>query len=183
MPKDKIQIITKKQAKEFFLSMGCSHFHMNRENPEMCKSYNALLISEKLESKWTKEEFTKKLKDFGFNNEHEMGISFRVLINLSRENDYYLEELLKLTTKINTTIPIDQIKIITSDIIGSNGTKSKGGLLEKSFNINRKDIAIEFIIQLRLMIKKAEQNCIELASILNNLHDVIKFYNIKKDEY
>ena len=45
------------QAKEFFQSMGCSHFHMARENPGRYNKYKQLGISKQTEVKWTEEKF------------------------------------------------------------------------------------------------------------------------------
>ena len=49
--------MTIKEARDFFISMGCSSFHMARENPDKYTQYGALNISESLERQWTTESF------------------------------------------------------------------------------------------------------------------------------
>jgi len=50
--------MTRNEAKEFFISMGCSSFHMCREHPEKYSQYTALNISTSLEQQWVMESFT-----------------------------------------------------------------------------------------------------------------------------
>ena len=52
------------QAERYFKSMGCSHFHMIRENPQRTKEYKQLDIDPWIESEWIKEEFENKLENF-----------------------------------------------------------------------------------------------------------------------
>ena len=52
------------QARKYFIAMGCSHFHMTREYPQRAKEYIELDIDPEIESKWRKEEFEKKQKNF-----------------------------------------------------------------------------------------------------------------------
>ena len=49
--------MTINEAKEFFISMGCSGFHMCREHPDKYTQYKALNISVLLEQQWRMESF------------------------------------------------------------------------------------------------------------------------------
>lgn len=44
------------QAKEYFISMGCSHFHMVREYPERYEEYRRLNITKQTETEWRTEQ-------------------------------------------------------------------------------------------------------------------------------
>ena len=48
------EIKTLEQAKRYFISMGCSGFHMMRENPQRFNEYKALDLDPNIESEWIK---------------------------------------------------------------------------------------------------------------------------------
>jgi TPR repeat protein len=75
-------------------------------------------------------------------------------------------------------LPLDQIEYVLSTIIGNNGTKSKGGLIQKSYDLKRLDLADKFYVQTKLLIKKAEDNFITLPSVRGYLIDVVEYYRI-----
>ena len=61
------EIKTLEQAKRYFISMGCSHFHLDREDFDRAKEYRSLKISSAIESAWRQEEFDNQYSNF-FNN-------------------------------------------------------------------------------------------------------------------
>lgn len=124
------QIKTLEQAKRYFVSMGCSHFHMSREHPQRFKEYRALTIDPSIESEWIREEFESRFTNFQTIPPKDYGWYFRSLDDLIERKEFYLEKLLELVMKIQDRIPFDQIEYLLSTIIGNNGTKSKGGLIQ-----------------------------------------------------
>ena len=50
-------IVTVEQAKEYFMKMGCSHFHMAREFPQRYEEYKQLEITKQVEINWILERF------------------------------------------------------------------------------------------------------------------------------
>lgn len=174
------EIKTLDQAKRYFISMGCSGFHMMRENPQRFNEYKALDIDPNIESEWIKEEFEKKIENFNTNPTNEYGHLLRSLDSMIERKEFYLEKLLELVMKIQDRIPLDQIEYVLSTIIGNNGTKSKGGLIQKSYDLKRPDLANKFYVQIKLFLKKAVENSITLTSVRGYLTDVIYYYGIEE---
>jgi len=162
--------------------MGCSGFHMMRENPQRFKEYKALDIDPNIESEWIKEEFENKIENFNANPTNEYGHLLRSLDSMIERKEFYLEKLLKLVMKIQDRIPLDQIEYVLSTTIGNNGTKSKGGLIQKSYDLKRPDLANKFYSQTKLLLKKAEENLITLTSVRGYLIEVIDYYKIEENK-
>lgn len=172
------------QARKYFIAMGCSHFHMTREYPQRAKEYRALNIDPEIESEWIKEEFEKKLEDFHTIQPSEYGSYLRGLNSMIERKEFYLERLFELIIKIQENLPLEQIGYVLSSIIGNNGTKSKGGLIQKSYDLKRKDLADKFYAQVKLLFKIAADNSIKLTVAYGNLIDVIEYFKIdESNEY
>ena len=52
--------MTLQEAKVFFISYGCSHFHMDREEPLKSRDYADLGIPHQLEDEWRRQGATEK---------------------------------------------------------------------------------------------------------------------------
>lgn len=176
------EIKTLEQAKRYFISMGCNSFHMMRENPQRFDEYKTLDIDPSIESEWIKEEVENKTKNFNTIPTNEYGHLLRSLDSMIERKEFYLENLLELVMKIQVRIPFDQIEYVLSTIIGNNGTKSKGGLIQKSYDLKRSDLANNFYTQTKLFLKKAEENSITLTSVRGYLIDVIDYYSIEESK-
>jgi hypothetical protein len=176
------EIKTLEQAKRYFISMGCSSFHMMRENPQRFNEYKVLDIDPKIESEWIKEEFENKIENFNSIPTNEYGHLLTSLDSMIERKEFYLEKLLELVMKIQERIPLDQIEYVLSTIIGNNGTKSKGGLIQKSYDLKCIDLANKFYTQTKLFLKKAEENSIKLISVRGSLVEVIDYYGIKENK-
>lgn len=170
------------QAKRYFISMGCSHFHLSRENIQRADEYRALKISSKLESEWIKEEFEYRIENFNSLDPKEFGWSISSLAHMIEREEFYLEKLFELINKIQMLLPPDQIGNVLSTIIGTNGTKSRGGLIQKSYQMKRHDLANKFLAQTKLLLKMAEDNSITLTFIRGYLVDVIDSLGIEESK-
>jgi hypothetical protein len=172
------------QARKYFIAMGCSHFHMTREYPQRAKEYRELDIDPEIESEWIKEEFEKKLEDFHTIQPSEYGSYLRSLDSMIERKAFYLERLFELVINIQEKLPFEQIEYILSTIIGNNGTKPKGGLIQKSYDLKRKDLAEKFYNEAKLLFKVAANNSIKLTFAYGNLLDVIEYFKIEEsNEY
>ena len=170
------------QARRYFISMGCSHFHLCRENFQRRDEYYALKISTDLESEWRKEEFEKRVENFHTNEQKDLGWKFSSLASIIERKEFYLEKLLELSSQILVHLQSDQIWNILSTIIGNNGSKSRGGLIQKSYDLKRDDLANKFCIQAKLLLKIADDNSITLTFIRGYFLDVIDYYGIKESK-
>lgn len=176
------EIKTLEQAKRYFISMDCSRFHMMREYPQRFDEYKALDIDPSIESEWIKEQFENKIENFNTIPIKEYGNFLRSLDSMIERDEFYLEKLFDLVTKIQDTIPLEQIEYVLLTIVGNNGTKSKGGLIEQSYDLKRIDLANKFYTQAKLLLKKAEENSVTLTSIRGYLIDVIEYFKIKENK-
>ena len=167
------------QAKRYFISMGCSHFHLSRENPKKTDEYRALDIDPSIESEWIKEEFENRIENYHSINPNDLGQYFSSLASIIERKDFYLEKLLELTYKINESIKPDQLKFVLSVIIGNNATKTKGGLIQKSYDLKRKDLANEFYNLAKQILKVSDVNSTSIPFIRGSLLDLIEHYKIQ----
>lgn len=110
----------------------------------------------------------------------EYGAYLRSIDSLIERKELYLERLLDLAVKIHDKLPVEQIGYVLSTIIGNNGTKTKGGLLQKSYDLKRKDLADKFYAQIKSLFEIAANNSIKLTFPYGNLLDVIEYYKIDK---
>jgi hypothetical protein len=170
------------QAKRYFISMGCSDFHMAREYPNRYDEYKALNIDSSIESDWIKEEFENIINEFDTVLPKDYGWQLRRLDSMIEQKEFYLEKLLELVLRIQERLPLDQIEYVLLTIIGNSGTISKGGLIQKSYDLKRFDLADKFYVQTKLMIKKAEDNLVTLTFVRGYLIDVIEYYRIEEDK-
>ena len=79
------------QAKRYFVSMGCSHFHLDREDVGRAREYRSLKISSATESFWRQEEFDRQLANFSNIDKKFYGQAFMCLTDLIEANNYYLQ--------------------------------------------------------------------------------------------
>jgi hypothetical protein len=174
------ELKTLDEAKTYFISMGCSHFHLDREDFKLAKEYRSLNISSETESKWRREEFERKLKKDFNKDQPEIGFMFSNLADMSETTNFYLEQLADLTNQIIGNISNSQIGIILSAIVGSNSTNTHGGLIEKAYKIQRIDLGQVFIKYALSLIDKADSNKVDITFQRGNLADIIHHFNISE---
>ena len=173
-----IEIKTMEQAKRYFISMGCSHFHLDREDFERAKEYRSFKISSSTESLWRKEEFDRQLSNFPYNDKDNFGFAFLCLADLVETSDYYLQHLYDLTNRIINDISGKQISGFLTSIIGNDSTNTHGGLIQKANSIKRHDLRNAFISLALTIIDKAEKELVEITFLRGNLADIIEHYKI-----
>jgi hypothetical protein len=150
-------ILNMEQAKFYFWSMGCSHFHLSRENINRADEYRRLHISEETESEWRRECFEKSLSEIDSSDVNELWMRYSGLGDMMEWNSFYVERMIELTDKIVDRVPTDQINLILNcTIIGNNATKTRGGLIQKAFYVYRPDLANRFAAHAKSLFEKAE---------------------------
>ena len=182
MPVENEPILNLEQAKRFFIKMGCSHFHMVREYPDKYNAYKAF-VSDELESKWTKEEFERRVAETLFTPRQEIGewYHWKIASIIQQDHgDFYLETILKLTADIKEIIPPDQLKYMLSAIVGTDGSPAHGGLIDKSCQLGRLDLAQQYIAYAKHFISQAEESNISFFFKKGYLVDVIEHYGLKE---
>ncbi len=174
------ELKTLEEAKSYFISMGCSHFHLDREDFKLAKKYRSLNISSETESKWRREEFERKLKNDFNKDQPELGFAFSNLADMSETTDYYLEQLADLTNQIIGNISNSQIGITLSTIAGRNSSNTQGGLIEKAYKIQRIDLGQIFIKHALNLIDRADINKVDITFQRGNLADIIHHFKISE---
>jgi len=169
------------QAKRYFISMGCSHFHLTREHPQRAKEYYALDIDRDIELQWLKEEFERQLSEINSDNLEHLCWRYSSLKDMMVRDNFYLDKMIEVTDKIQDFLPTDQIRIILSAIIGNNATKGKEGLIERSFQLDRLDLVYKFIAHAKSLLEKAERAEIPLPFIRGDFVDVVEYLKLKED--
>ncbi|MCL5130602.1 hypothetical protein [Algibacter sp. L4_22] len=170
------------QAESYFKLMGCSRFHMMRENPQRNEEYKKLDIDPSIESEWIKEEFEKKISNFHKIETKHIGVFYSSLVSLIERKEFYLEKLVELTQEINNRVNREQLPLILTQIIGNNATKSRGGLIQKSYDLKRPDLAVLYYEQVKSIFEKIELYYFKPTPFIRGyLVDVIEYFGIDAD--
>src|SRR5690554_651516 len=172
------EIKTLEQAKRYFISMGCSHFHLDREDFDRAKEYRSLKISSATESAWRQEDFDKKLYNFFNIDKSKLGLAFSSWADISETTEYYLQHLADLAIQIIDKISNEQIRIVLSTIIGNDSTNTHGGLIQEAYGIKRKDLRDNFIKYALTLIDRADQENVDITFLRSNLADIIYHFRI-----
>ena len=121
--------LTKSEAKMYFLEMGCSHFHMTRENPDYYSRYRASGIDKTIESTWISEEVERQFIEFPYDEPSKIAHAYSVLDALIDYNEVYLERMLDLTKQILEKVAPDQSSLVLGVITGRVETATHGDSL------------------------------------------------------
>jgi hypothetical protein len=173
----------KDEAKKYFIKMGCSHFHMARENPDYYSRYMACGVGESLEALWRGQVVKGYFENFPFDQPSRMACAYRALSDSIDYNHKYLERMLDLTNVIFDKIPSDQVSHVLSEVVGNYDTPTHGGLIEKSMDVGRPDICSEFIVCAKKLIQIADQNREQVLWLRGYLADILESLKISDDNY
>ena len=139
--------MTINEAKEFFISMGCSAFHMSREYPDKYTQYQALNISVFLEKKWTMESLSDKcdnaLKEQWSEPFWRLHSQCAEYMRELKSTDYY-SKMLKLTRFVSAKEMSGHRVIIAETINGRRDNKYRDGLIYGSYDFVMVEEAKEF---------------------------------------
>jgi len=169
------------QAKRYFIALGCSHFRVAGENTHRWNEYNSLRISSETEDQWRHEEIERFFSDLTADEPEKADRVFGRLKSIIRIEPTYLERILALADSLQDTLPDDQFGSVLSVIIGSRGSATHGGLIEKAYQTGRQDLTLRFIACARSYIRKAEGRNIPIAFLRGYLADVIQSLGLNAD--
>jgi hypothetical protein len=140
-------ITTVEEARRYFQSMGCTHFHMGREDPDRYEEYRKLGISKDQERKWAAEEIAAKIAQLNRRDTDEAALpdGFFNLENIlaNWKVDHFLEEILRAFHAIAESLPPSDEVLVARTIIGSNPVWPPG-LMVQSHDAGRMKLARKF---------------------------------------
>lgn len=166
------------QAKKYFLSMGCSHFHMSRESFDRYDEYCTFQISDETENMWRREQIEKEFCNFPYEDPIVMASAFSNISAMIFVEKNYLNKLVLLAKEISDNIPIQQINVFLGDIIGRNATKTHGGLIQLAMSQDHKDIAIQLSNICLKLFGKISSSGEECVSLRGYYVDVAQAFNL-----
>lgn len=137
-------------AKRYFQSMGCSSFHMTRENPQRYSEYRGLNIPKSKETEWTREEILSALErlhsvDTPHKELWSIHSSVTTLVLDGRFDDQ-LEALLEASSAIERVIQSQHDRLLVAEtIVGRQDIRYRPGLVFKSHDSSRDDLAAQYL--------------------------------------
>jgi hypothetical protein len=154
-------------AKKYFVSMGCSHFHMAREYPERYDEYRGMEIPKDTEQQWKKEIFQQlynKLMLEGNKGEVSRSHSYMEELVHSINTDAAYDKMLIATKQTLKVTPDGDRIVVAETIIGRQENIYRSGLIYHSFDRGRRDHAKEFA-ELSILLAKSDNKPESLALI------------------
>jgi hypothetical protein len=146
------------EAKRHFQEMGCSHFHMGRENPGYYKDYLALGICQETEMAWASETVSATIyrlcHETADRNELWSRHARLTDIVLGYKLNNSLESLLHATLVIEPLLPQKDRLLVAETIVGRQEAKSRKGLIFESLDAGQKTLAEKFVQLVRHLIKE-----------------------------
>jgi len=175
-------IDTLDKAKQAYILCGCNKYHMWHDYTDRLKEYEALNIPREIELEWMKEQFSIEIKTLKIlhNEGKEWWYGYSNLVDkLSSLKDRTLfEEVISISEDIATeSIDLNHYHML-SDIIGKNGAKTHGGLIEYAMKNSYKDIgqrafylSKEIFRKVRPIISEEQLKYLEWLS--NNMQEIL----------
>ena len=127
--------------------MGCSHFHMSRDDPQRYNQYRDLNISEQTETEWRTEQFNNYYNStMNGASETELwnihSMMYELLEFLKTEDT--LAKMLEVTQNIRDKIPPRDRIIVAETINGRAGGKTRSGLIYLAYDLKNMPTAKAF---------------------------------------
>lgn len=154
-------------AKAYFQAMGCSHFHMSREYPEMYDEYRSMSIDKSMEREWTRESLAALYDQIIDLNSDKTDLWWMH----SRMAD--LTQILQTTEAIeilhSTTLHIiDRLQpqsslLVAETIIGRQQIGRRGGMIFLAYNLGLNNTARDFAFIALKLIDRARQEGYDTA--------------------
>jgi len=141
-------ILSLPEAKRYFQTMGCSSFHMSREYPERYDEYRALHIPKATEAEWASEDILSKFCELEGGEgtiEPLWNTHSRVAdLVLEWKFDHHLGRLLKATLAIEDRLEQFDRLLVAETVVGRQHLNSRSGLIFRSHDSGRDDLAKDF---------------------------------------
>jgi hypothetical protein len=136
------------QAKEYFIAMGCSHFHMAREYPHRYEEYKQFNITKQMESEWRMEQLEDYYKNImEDDSSNPLWIVHSNMSELTEilKTDITLIKMLEATKHIQDKVPLIDRVIVSETINGRRYREARSGLIYLAYDLNRIQIAKSFV--------------------------------------
>lgn len=149
-------ITTIGQAKEYFLAMGCSHFHMDREYAQRYEEYCRLNITKQTETEWRQERFDDyyircveypcddPLFDLSTEPLWWLHSSMCDLFE-ALKTDTALMKMLEVTQQIRDKVPLEDRVIVAETINGRTDRTVRRGLIYLAYDLGNIPAAKAFV--------------------------------------
>jgi len=155
-----IPIKTLEQAKNFFMYMECSLFHMGREHPQRYAEYKHLNIPKQTENEWRRDKFyeisSKIMENPSSDSTWRLHSQMHDLFVSLRTKDEVLK-MLEVTKYIRDKVPANDRVIIAETINGRARREDRSGLIYSAYDIGDFATAKEFA-ELSLTYSNADDN-------------------------
>ncbi len=176
-------------AKNYFMSQRCSHFHMAREYPKIYEQYKKLNISKQMENDWRYEQLEEFYKEIMNNDVDTLWYIHFCMEELvtSLKTERALAKMLEVTNYIRDKVPYkDRVKV-SENINGREHfyikekfkMKEQSGLILLAYDLKNEEVAKEFI-KLSLYFADYSENRDQLD--IKRCQKSIKLCNDIKDE-
>ena len=141
-------IETIEQAKEIFLSVNGSPFHMAREFPQRYSEYRQLNIAPQTELEWREELLTGQFKEIKETEDpKQLWIIYSrmcdVFVDLKTETA--LQTMLEAASSIRDKVPKKERVIVAEMIIGRNARETRQGLIYTAYDMGNIPAAKAFV--------------------------------------
>jgi len=173
-------------AKRYFKAMGCSDFHISREDPDRCNEYYALRISTETESIWRREKIEESFQNYSSTPRKDAWWAFSQLKRLAtnqfddaKHDDY--ARLLDLANGFLGKQFHKQIRMVLDAIIGNNNSPAHGGLIEACSKSGYMDLMAGYVDTAKRLIEKADAENIDICFVRGYFCDAIKNLKIEED--
>jgi len=176
-----LSIKTLEEAKAYFIQMGCSNFHIDREDPVKREEYRSLKISREKEAEWRKEQFQIGLEVIMNCDSKEIAGTYSTLKSLMAKDRKSLKSMLNILDTLVNKIPVGGIHEMLNCIIGNNGYITHGGMIEIAFEIHSNNLAYRLIEYSKKLIDMADSNQVPILSKRGYLVDILNHYRVKED--
>lgn len=142
-------ISTIEHAREFFVAMGSSGFHMSREYPERYDEYKKLNIPKDLEIEWRQQQVDVLLTEMMMTEDYSTlwmtHSSMAELVGQLRTPDF-LGKILQATEYIRDKVPLEDRVMASETINGRQDRRYRSGLIYLSYDLQNPSVAKEFAV-------------------------------------
>ncbi len=170
-----MQISNLEVAKKYFMEMGCSHFHMHRENPNLYEAYTNFNISKDVETAWTEESLrqmqAKILSTTIIRNGLWRDYARMEDLVVSLKTIESLKVIYETTKKIEKQLLSQGKMLVAETINGRQDLEYRSGLIFLAYDLGMKEVAKDLCnISLRLShsakskLKSESERCKEAHS-------------------
>ena len=174
-------------AKSYFHSMGCSHFHMCREYPKRYNEYKTLNVSSEQELEWRKESLDQMASRLEEIEPKELWATHSSMENLVQElkTRNSLERIYEATKQIEKRLPPKGKLLVAETIIGRQNIEQRSGLIflssklgEEAITVDLSKIAIRLLEEAEDRLSSDIERCRRASSRIKEIIKILKLKDV-----